>query len=355
MKFYGVCLLLLAGALLLLPLMTADVVLTETVEEPIAVVAEPLEIIAKKEESLDKPTMQTIKTAEIGNFRIQNLTTGAVEEVDGESFVLGALCSEMPATFHPEALKAQAVSARTWAVYQRLWQEEHPDERLDGGDFQADPLNWKGYVTVEQAKERFGEKFEEYWDILSAAAEATKGQILCADGQPIAAAYHAISAGKTEAAEFVWGSEVSYLQAVDSRGDELAPGFEEEYAFSESDMKTIFSAVNFEGEPAAWFEILERSPSGYVTEIRVGNVTMSGREFRSALNLRSSHFTITAEENKFEICTKGYGHGAGLSQYGADFMARQGSSYEEILRHYYSGAELCFWDNFSGKTIDSVE
>ena len=105
----------------------------------------------------------------------------------------------------------------------------------------------------------------------------------------------------------------------------------------------IFSAVTFEGEPAGWLEILKRSPSNYVTEIQVGDLLMSGREFRSTLDLRSSSFTITHDELGFHITTQGYGHGAGLSQYGADFMARQGSSYDEILAHYYADTELRSW------------
>ena len=341
MRFYGPCLGFLAVMLLVLPLLPAGFPEEMTAErETLTAVVDPLPEVKTEGKTADKPVMAQVNTGEITQLKIQNATTGQVDVVELEDFVLGAVCSEMPATFHPEALKAQAVSARTWAVYQQLWQKEHPDEELNGGDFQSDPLNWKGYVTRDQAEERFGELFEEYWTAISTAVKETQGQILTVEGEPIAAAYHAISAGMTEAAEYVWGSPISYLQAVDSRGDELAPGYEEELTFSEGDMKTIFSAVNFEGDGAAWFEILERSPSGYVTEIQVGDVLLGGREFRSALGLRSSHFTISHGNGSFRIVTKGYGHGAGLSQYGADFMARQGSSYDDILRHYYSGAEI---------------
>ena len=123
----------------------------------------------------------------------------------------------------------------------------------------------------------------------------------------------------------------------------VAPGFEETLTFTDSELKTIFSAVNFDDDTPSWLEIVERSPSGYVTEIQVGDLSMMGLDFRSALGLRSSCFTITHDEAGFHITTKGYGHGAGLSQYGADFMARQGSSYAEILSHYYQGTELCSW------------
>ena len=344
MRFYGICFCLLTVVLAVLPLLPSGLGEEQagtTKEEPLLAVVD--DSVLQTEEKTDVPTLAQYPMETIQHFSIRNAQTGALETVSVEEFVLGAVCSEMPATFHPEALKAQAVSARTWAVYQHLWQKEHPSQDLNGADFQADPHNWKGYVTEEQAKERFGDKFEEYWSALSQAVEETTGQVLCCDGEPIAAAYHAISAGKTEAAEYVWGSELSYLQAVDSRGDELAPGFEETLTFTDSELKTIFSAVNFEDDASSWLEIVERSPSGYVTEIQVGDLSMTGLDFRSALGLRSSCFTITHDGAGFHVTTKGYGHGAGLSQYGADFMARQGSSYAEILSHYYQGAELCSW------------
>ncbi len=350
MRFYGLYILVLALCMLALPLFSQGTVLfsddspKEVIEEqeklPTAVPPMPVEQEESAEIS-DEESSATLSTGlSIRSFLIKNASSGNIDTVPMEEFVLGAVCSEMPATFHLEALKAQAVSARTWAVYQQLWQEKHPDEALNGADFQSDPYNWKGYVTEAQARERFGELFDEYWSVLTQAVKETEGQILCVNEQPIAAAYHAISAGKTESAENVWGSPVSYLQPVDSRGDELAPGFEETVTITEQELKTIYSAAEFSGEAASWLEILERSESGYVTKIRVGNIERKGLDFRTTLGLRSSNFNISYDEQGFHITTKGYGHGAGLSQYGADFMARQGSSYEEILYHYYQGAKL---------------
>lgn len=344
MRFYGVCFCLLTAMLILLPLFPNGLSIEETGnqkdEKLIAVVDETP---SQTEFKADVPVLSQYPLQEVREFRIKNAQTGDVAAVPVEEFVLGAVCSEMPASFHLEALKAQAVSARTWALYQQRWHEAHPSEELSDADFQADPLNWKGYVTEEQARERFGEQFSDYWGLLTQAVEETKGQVLCFEREPIAAAYHAISAGKTESAEYVWGSELPYLQAADSRGDELAPSFEETMTFADSEIKTIFSAVEFAEEPSAWLEIMERSPSSYVTEIQVGNLSMTGLEFRTALGLRSSCFTIVHGEDGFQITTKGYGHGVGLSQYGADFMGRQGYDYAEILAHYYPGTELCSW------------
>lgn len=348
MRFYGICLCLLALLLVILPLLPAglgeskeqNIKPIQTEEEPLVAVVTPQ---STTETTKNNIVLSRLSLEPVLDFQIKNASTGLIDTVEMEDFVLGAVCSEMPTSFHLEALKAQAVSARTWAVYQKLWQQEHPSEDLDAADFQADPKNWKGYVTMEQARERFAEHFEENWSLLTQAVEETRGQILCYEGQPIAAAYHAISAGKTEAAEYVWGTQLPYLQAVDSRGDELAPGYEEIRTITDSYLKIIFSAVTFEGEPAGWLEILDRSPSNYVTEIQVGDLKMSGRDFRSALDLRSGCFTITHDEGGFHITTRGYGHGAGLSQYGADFMARQGSTYDEILAHYYANTQLCSW------------
>ena len=344
MRFYGICFCLMALFLAVLPLLTTEPMKESTelqTEEPLTAVVD--EVFLPQAGKDDMVTVSQYPLNKVQQFQIKNAVSGNIDVVDAETYVLGAVCSEMPATFHLEALKAQAVSARTWAVYQQLWQKKHPSAELDGADFQADPLNWKGYVTEEQARERFGEKFDEYWSLLTRAVKETEGQILCHDGQPIAAAYHAISAGKTEAAQYVWGSELAYLQAVDSRGDELAPGFEESRSVTDAEIKTIFSAATLEASPTSWLEIQERSPSGYVTEIQVGDLLLRGQDFRTALALRSSHFTIVREEGGFRITTKGYGHGAGLSQYGADFMARQGKNHAEILAHFYQGTQLCQW------------
>lgn len=347
MRFYGLCFCLLAVLLVILPLWPAGLGVEKeestAIEPPLLAVVEPLEQESVPQTEKEDLLLSALDFDELTELKIKNAASGAVGTIALEDFVLGAVCSEMPATFHLEALKAQAVSARTWALYQHLWQQEHPKEELQGADFQSDPDHWKGYVTMEQAQERFGEKFEAYWSLLSQAVEETKGQILCYEGQPIAAAYHAISAGTTEAAEYVWGSELPYLQAVSSKSDELAPGFEETKTFTAKELQTIFSACALEGEPSDWLEILERSPSGYVLEIRVGDTKLRGLDFRTALDLRSSCMTISYGENGFVITTKGYGHGAGLSQYGADYMARQGSSYDEILAHYYKDTQLCTW------------
>lgn len=271
-------------------------------------------------------------------FLILNRSTGEIEQVPVEEYVIGALCSEMPATFHTEALKAQAVSAHTWALYC----QKQARSSGEPYDFSADPSNWQGYVTEELAKERFGDNFTEYWSRVKEAAEAVWQQIVVdSSGEPIVAAYHAISSGRTESAENVWGNPLSYLVPVESAGDIHAPGYEESTTFSSEEVRSQLESCSatLSEDPSDWLSILERSGSGYVTLVRAGDQTLTGIELRELLGLRSSDFDFTlSEDGSFTFTTLGYGHGVGLSQYGADYLARQGMDYREILEHYYTGA-----------------
>jgi stage II sporulation protein D len=281
------------------------------------------------------------EAAEWEPFLIQDRSTGEIKQVEVRDYVLGALCAEMPPVFDSEALKAQAVSAHTWALYCQNSARSAGKEF----DFSADPSHWQGYVTEEQVRERFGDSFEQNWSKLSQAAESVWQEIVVDDEQqPIVAAYHAISSGRTESAENVWGNPLSYLTPVDSKGDIHAQGYEKTVSFSWEELRAKLSLAQPApklGEAAEdWIAVLERSPSGYVTLAQVGDRQMSGIELRELLGLRSSDFELSVQEDGVSITTYGYGHGVGLSQYGADYLARQGMSYREILEHYYPGAAV---------------
>lgn len=281
------------------------------------------------------------------SFRVLDQTTGEIITVSHRDYIRGAVCSEMPATFHIEALKAQAVSAHTYALNLQKAHQQAPDPALKGADFAADPSNWKVFVTEELARERFGDNFLAYWDKICKAADSVADQIMVYDQEPIAAAYHAISTGTTEAAENVWGNPVPYLVPVDSPGDIIAPKFEETETFTSEEMRkaleTAFPEIRLGEEPSAWLEIKDRSDSGYVTKIQAGDLEITGLEFREVLGLRSSDIKMEYQNGAFTILTSGYGHGVGLSQYGADYMARQGADWEEILKHYYQGIAIKGW------------
>lgn len=274
-------------------------------------------------------------------FKILDQSTGRVNYVDQRDYVIGAVCAEMPPDFHTEALKCQAVAAHTFALYN----VNHPNPILKGADFSADPSNWKGYVTKDQAKERFGENFDVYWSKLESAVDAIYGNVMVYQEEPILAAYHSMSTGKTESAANVWtGEPPSYLVPVDSTGDVMARDYETKETFKINTIQNIigtaYPAVTLSEDYNNWFTIKDRSDSGYVTSIKVGDTTITGNELRNVLGLRSSCFEIENNGQEFIFKVKGYGHGVGLSQYGADYMARQGYRCKEIMEHYYSDAKM---------------
>lgn len=277
----------------------------------------------------------------VKSFKILNSSTGKVEEVSVRDYVRGAVASEMPAKFHEEALKAQAVAAHTYALYNHYFQQNNPDPSLKGADFAADPLNRKGYMTEKAVKDFYGESAEISWRKICNAVDSVLAYIIEYDNEPIVAAYHSISSGKTEDAANVWQGSAPYLIAEESEGCLLAPDYEVTTTISAPNAKLIikenYPQANLESDPAAWFNIQERSDSGYVTQIDVGGISLHGKDVRSMFDLRSHDFDISCSGDIFSFTTYGYGHGVGLSQYGADFMARQGASFDEILDNYYSG------------------
>lgn len=280
--------------------------------------------------------------AAVKSFRILDRTTGKVNEVAVRDYVRGAVAAEMPASFHQEALKAQGVAALTYALYHHDQQQKNPDPALLGADFSADPQKREGYMTEKQAKKFYGDNWQYNWDKVVNAADEAVNYVALYQNQPIAAAYHAISTGTTEDAANIWGQPMPCLLPVDSGGDILAKDYRTTVTLSQSQIKEALKDSGVELLPNAdtWFQIETRSDSGYVTQVRVGNQTMTGNQLRNLLELRSSSFQIERQGKDFLFYVCGYGHGAGLSQNGADHMARQGSGFIEILEHYYPGANV---------------
>lgn len=285
-------------------------------------------------------TLATLQVSQPEYFSILDRSTGQIEKVAVIDYLYGAVAAELPPGFHSEAMKAQAVASHTYALYCR----EHPVSELGGADFSTDPSNWEGYVTKEQMLERYPDLGETYWKKITDAVDEVASTVLVYQEEPILAAYHSMSAGATEFASNVWNGTVPYLVPVDSVGDTLADQFETSVTFSAEQIRGILTEaypdLTLDGDTRSWFQIVSRSPSGYVLTLQAGNLQISGKDLRTLLGLRSTNFTITAQTDSFLFTTKGYGHGVGLSQYGADYMARQGSGYEEILLHYYTGAQL---------------
>lgn len=280
----------------------------------------------------------------VTSFKILDQSTGKVNEVPLRDFVRGAVAAEMPASFHSEALKAQAVAAHTFALHSHITQQESPDLELKGADFAADPGDMKVYITEETAKEFYGDDADFYWNKICTAADSVLDCVLEYDGEPIVAAYHAISAGMTEDASNIWIGSAPYLLAVQSEGDLLAPGYESTVSFTAAEVSAALEAeypdIGLAGDPSGWFGEPARSASGYVTEIAVGDQYLHGKDIRRVFDLRSHNFEIGYDGGEFVFTVTGYGHGVGLSQYGADFLARQGKTFGEILETYYTGATI---------------
>lgn len=250
-----------------------------------------------------------------------------------EYYILGVVGAEMPISFHVEALKAQAIAARTYA-YKRIDDINQVVDHASIG---------QAYDSIETLRSKWGSNFDEYYNKLYLAISETQGVIMTYENEPIEAVFHSTSAGITELSENIWGKNLPYITHVDSSVDEQAPNFI--YTINIPNdiliekISNEYPEVN-KNNIISSFEILDRSDADYILNIMIDNIKISGRDIRSILGLRSTNFSIIKNDDSISFTTKGYGHGAGMSQYGANFMAEDGSSYKEILNHYYSGIIL---------------
>ena len=269
------------------------------------------------------------------------LDSGTTMEMTMSEYLRGAVAAEMPASFDSEALKAQAVAIRTYAV--RLLDapsSAHPDASVCSDSSCC--MAWK---PDSYLREKWGGDYEEYISKITAAVEATDGQYLTFNGEPALAAFHSSSMGKTENSGDVWSSDLPYLVSVDSpETAEDVPNFESSVTVSAADFSAAISAAHPEadlsGDPVSWIGQIARTSSGRIAAVSIGGVDIEGTELRSIFSLRSTAASISAADNAITMTSKGYGHGVGMSQYGANIMAESGDTYEDILAWYYPGTVL---------------
>lgn len=256
-------------------------------------------------------------------------------ELSAKDYIFGVVAAEMPALYHEEALKAQAVAAYTFACYRKNSSSDNDyDITADGDTAQC-------FITRDEAKTRWGKKADEYAKKIDDCISAVEGELLCFDNQPIFAAYHAISPGKTNPCTDVWNKDIPYLKSVDSASDCMAEGYLSEAEFTAQEIaEKLKSISDASGEAQSYFSDISTGDNGYVKQIKYCGNLVSGSQITKLLDLRSSNFTLQFTDNKFVFTVKGYGHGVGMSQTGADYMAKQGHTYKEILLHYYNGATL---------------
>lgn len=322
-------------SLFALPLLTVSRPAAGT-DEPAARTAadEPAALPAAAPESWDQ--RQTVTVCVDGEKRAFDL----------RSYLIGVMAAEMPASFPEEALKAQAVAARTYTLYkQALYGADKMPESHHGAQLCTDPNHCKAWCDVAvQAASLWGDSSALYLEKLTAAVDGTDGMILVYEGKPIAAVFHSASAGRTENAADVWGTDVPYLRSVESPGGEQSPKYRAEVRVSQSAfaaaMKALEPSCSFSGAAAGWFRDSRRSEAGGVISVVVGGTRVRGALVRQAAGLNSANFRVAADGADLVFTTTGCGHGVGMSQYGARALAREGRDYTEILLHYYSGAQL---------------
>ena len=262
----------------------------------------------------------------------------AVETMTAAEYLPGVVRGEMPAAFETEALKAQAVAERTYLYYRMASapKENHPD-----ADVCTDPACCTAWLSETDARAKWGDKFDQCEVKIQQAVTDTDGQVVLYEGAPIMAVFHSSSAGKTAEAGDVWSGDVPYLRSVDSpEGEETVPNYYSAAEFTAAEAKTLLAQAHpeltFSGGPDKWFGAVERDDSGRVSTVEVCGAPLRGVEVRRIFSLRSACFTIDAAAERVTFRVTGYGHGVGMSQYGANELARQGKTWQEILMWYYA-------------------
>lgn len=266
------------------------------------------------------------------SFVIKNGESGKVEYLDGYEFICGVLAGEMPVSYHPNALKAQAVAAFTYCCYQG-----------SRGNVISVPLSI-AYLTPAQRRKKWGSSYAACDKKIKSAVSAVYGKAMYYKGEIIDSTFYDMSSGTTENCRDVFGSDLPYLVEVSSPGDTLQKNFISTSEFSLDEFKEAVKKVNanpdFGGKPEYFLQIKQRSGAGGVMSASLCGKTVTGREIRTAFGLRSVNFEVSYTNGTFTFKVKGWGHGVGMSQCGAEYMASGGKSWEDILKWYYKGIDI---------------
>lgn len=263
--------------------------------------------------------------------RVKRESSGRIDKVPFEEYVTGVLAGEMPITFSMEALKAQAVAARTYVMKKMAYNK---DKEYDIVDTVANQV----YLDDEHLRTVWKEEYQTKINKIKMAVMATKGGYLAYDGKVADIFYFSTSVGKTENSEDVFNIKLPYLRSVDSKWDkEVSPVFNDYFYFT---LDEFYKKLNIPYQDKIKVEILKTTSTGRIKELKINSKKFTSSEVFSALNLRSTYFEIIQNGNEVKIITTGYGHGVGMSQYGAEGMARAGYTYDQILKHYYQGIEI---------------
>lgn len=255
-----------------------------------------------------------------------------IEQLDMDGYLTGVVLGEMPADFEPEAIKAQAVAARTYTAKAMETGGKHGD-----GSLCTNPGCCQAYVSEADYLSRGGR--EEGLEKVRAAVRDTSGWVLTYEGELIEATYFSCSGGSTEDAAAVWGTDYPYLRALESPGEENAAHYSDRFCFTSAQFQEKMGCL-LTGDPDSWFANGDYTPGGGIKAMAICGETYTGTQLRRMLGLPSTAMTITVEGDTIIVVTKGYGHRVGMSQYGADAMAATGKTYAQILSYYYPGTQL---------------
>lgn len=263
---------------------------------------------------------------------VMRASSDQIEDIPLEKYVAGVVASEMPAEFELEALKAQALAARTYVVTHILHQGDEDKFAV------ADTIKYQVYKDEEQLRKVFGADFEKKMNKINKAVAETQGEILTYNDAPIDAQFFSTSNGYTENSEDYWGNKIAYLRSVPSPWDKNSPKFLDQKIIPIKEVEEKL-AIDIPNKETLNLKV-SRTEGNRVDQIKIAGKMFSGREVRKQLGLRSSDFTIEEKNGHLIFTTKGFGHGVGMSQYGANFMAKDGKSYKDIVTYYYTGVEI---------------
>lgn len=292
----------------------------------------------------EKQEIEKYDYSKYKTIKLYHAKTSQTEELSLDDYLYGVVSSEMPASFEKEALKAQAIVARTYTIYQITKSKgKHGD-----ADICDDYKCCQAWISKEDRLAKWSEnEAEANWNKIVEAVDSTQGKIITYNGSPIDAFFHSNSGGITETASNVWGGDnFPYLQSVQTSGEDGYTQYSSEVEFSQSEfidkIKTKHPDFEIDFNDNSCVQILEYTESGRIRTIKFGNIQIAGTEARTLLGLKSTNFSFEIVDGKIKFKVLGYGHGVGMSQTGADSMAKAGSSAEEIIKHFYSGVEISF-------------
>ncbi len=264
-------------------------------------------------------------------IRVKRNTKNIIESINFEEYIVGVLAGEMPASFDIEALKAQAVAARSYAIT-KMNQNLYNDYDV------VDTISNQVYLDDALLRERWGASYNKNIDKIRKAVNETRGEYMVYDGKVVNAFFFSTSVGKTENCKDVFGSDLPYLVSVDSTWDEeVSPVFK---SYIEYSLNDFYAGLGLEYEDKISSEVIEETSTGRVKKIKINDTIFTGSDVANRLSLKSAFFEIDQDNKIVKISVRGYGHGVGMSQYGAYGMALKGYKYDEILKHYYTGIQI---------------